>query len=291
MDENSSSPEILCPIDILQNLDKFLGKRELHKVSKFDGPYSRRSVTELIILLQSIRLGGYKKEPKLIPLLPSSNSRTNLILKQHNYLMRCGTAWFSDITALKEKESLLITSSFVQPNEYEVGLYTRPEHPIPEKITPEYLSSLSAVTNLNWSQDIQVLESLNLKKIHLSHSHELMLKMVSAGRVDFMLSSFKNNKDMLYFDGKYTLTPIPYVKVKFPSSRHWNLRKEHKDALIIHTSIETGLSILRKNGTINQAILASGFRSKKTKDWKVLNPLHTRKSLPKKFKKSKYRPM
>ncbi|WNO08511.1 hypothetical protein [Teredinibacter sp. KSP-S5-2] len=269
---HAKSLTILTPEDVLKNLTHYLQGRDVDDIHDFSTQEPRRSVIEVVVLLKALKAGGLASPPILIPLSSDDDSRAGMILKQKEYLMPSGGYWLSTLQHTKNTASQLISAPYVSAGEYEVGLYTRVNYPFPGNISDEFVRSLSAVCNKDWHQDIQVLRSIGIKDLHLVHSHTIMVKMVAFGRADFMLSSFKNiHSDLSYREGNLILTPIPNVKVIFPDSRHWYINRDHPQAHQVFQYLQIGLKKLRENGVLEQAHIASGFSSPKTRDWRILN--------------------
>lgn len=227
----------------------------------------RRSSTETLLLIQMLKAGHFKGDIKLQPFSREDYARTKL--RNTNSNMLGASEWLHQITLQPNREQLLISSPIVRKGEYKVGIYTRPEHP--GLTTPDNLSGLSATTHRLWLQDTSTLNQLQIDSIHFNNSYDLMLKMVNSGRVDLMLSSFKNTKDMELTQGRVTLTPLKGVQVAMNDSRHWYFfDRNNETSRLAYTALEKGIKDFRKQGRINRAFTECGFFSRRTNHWHTL---------------------
>lgn len=262
---------ILVAEDLLANYQRFTQGRDIHSITEFTHPLARRSVTELILLQQALREGGFEQPLVLSPIGAADSARAADLMYRQQHLMEAASHWLSDLAQRNDRAGLLIGSALINSGEYQVGLYVRPHAPILSTFTVESLSEMKSVTHRQWHQDRQALESLGLKEVYLTHDHQLMLKMVYSGRADFMLSSFRNSDDLSYFDGDFQLVPIPGVKVVFHDSRHWVINRQHPHAVAAQQALEQGVAGFRQTGYIHKAMTESGFFELRVANWQVLN--------------------
>ncbi|WP_374034347.1 hypothetical protein ACES2I_17685 [Bdellovibrio bacteriovorus] len=253
--------------DILRDYRSFVKNRDPLKITKFGGPYSRRDVVEVVLFMQALSRGKFQGVVELVP-LPS----TGRILEQvrlGKVTALANSAWSESLA----DGDVYKTKPLIHDGEFVVGIYTRPENAKLLKAKfPEDFAKFSAVTSPEWHPDVKALKALQVGHVFEVSQWELMVKMVSSGRVDFTLAPFRNSQDKRFTDGSAVFVPVRNYKVNLKGTRHWVSSKKHPAGLQMHEVLEKGRQILAQEGTIRRAYRESGFFQDDIADWKLLNP-------------------
>lgn len=262
---HTATLNISVPSDVHLNYLELLDGKQALEIDNYS--QARRSSAEVLLLVQMLKIGGFKDQIRLLPFSREDYAPTKL--RNTSAHMLSASEWLNEINRQNKRENQLISSAIVKKGEYKVGLYTHPKH-LGLK-NSNNLSGLSATTHRLWQADISTLNELQIDSIHFSNSYDLMLKMVKSGRVDLMLASFKNTPDMALITQNIKLTPIKGVQVGINDSRHWAFLNSHDEvSLKAHAALETGIKVFRQQGRIQRAFTESGFFNQRTSSWRLL---------------------
>lgn len=258
--------------NINKDVMQFLSGREPSSVTQYKHRNARRGVISFILLRQALHLGGVKE---------ALNIRTEKVFMRNlNYAAEGKVTligepvWLRDVENYRDK--FYISAAIIREGEFVAGLYTRPNHPLIKSPPNKYsLKNYSALSNRNWKSDWALLEQLELKSIQHSLFWSNIIKMVYAGRADFTLAPFQDTADLTISAYGVTLKAIPEVKVVFDGSRHFVVSRKHPLGESTFGALETGLAILRREGTITRAYTEAGVFSERSKNWPALNTPQT----------------
>lgn len=263
---HASTLKISIPADVHHNYLQLTDNKLPLEITDYSN--ARRSSAEALLLIQMLEAGSFKGDIELLPFSREDYARTKL--RNSSSHMFSSSEWLYQIAQQPNRSQLLISSPVVRRGEYKVGIYTRPDHP--GLIQPNNLSGLSATTHRLWHRDTITLNKLAIDSIHFSNNYDLMLKMVYSGRVDLMLSSFKNTKNMELNQGNIKLLPVNGVQVAMSDSRHWFfIDRNDEVSILAHMALEAGIIEFRKQGRINRAFTECGFFNERTTNWRTLN--------------------
>lgn len=260
---------ILVPPIVHQDFLTYTQGKNIAEIDYFGGPGARRDVVEVILMHQALALGGFNRPLELQSM--DSYKRILQMLGEGLALMSANTVWFEDLKHHQEK--YFVSSSLIDNGAFEAGLYTRPDKVLDLNVsTLTDLSDLSAVSSRNWITDWRTLEALPLDKLYDAPLWYSMVKMVIAGRADFLLAPFQPSQHMALTVKGETLLPVPGVKIVLSGSRHWAVSRDYADAGDAWQALQKGLAILHKEGRVTRAYQESGTFNKEVASWTVLNP-------------------
>jgi hypothetical protein len=97
-----------------------------------------------------------------------------------------------------------------------------------------------------------------------------MVRMVAAGRADFVLAPFSSAPDLSLHAEGLTLLPLPGVKVGLSGSRHFVLAAQHPAFAAFGRRLDEGIQRLHADGRLRQAYQDSGFFSPAVRQWRRL---------------------
>lgn len=231
---------------------------------------TRRDVVELLILQRALALGGFEE-----PLVVRPTDGYLRILRQlaeGKITITGTTVW--DFDARELVEDVWVSNALVRRGEFVVGLYTREKN---EKVlaaqTLPQLLQLTPVTSRNWKMDWSLLEQMGYKHLQYASSWESMVRMVLAGRADFVLAPFPATSSLyIQAEGGRYLQPIPGIKVAFPAERVFAVSKNHFSSLAVYEALQRGIKLMRASGELEQAYRDSGFFNHYTQSWNLVYP-------------------
>ena len=260
--------DVTIESDIYNYAQEVLAGRHPLEVTNYAGKNSQRDVVDFIIVQQALALGGSELEFSFIT--GNYDVRNPRLLKDGLLLINFDTLWLSHAKTFAN--DAYISDPIIRKGEYFAGIYTSIENK--DKLVINTLSDfqkLTVISNRHWPVDWQTLTEL--KPLSLKHEEEwlFMVKLVSLGWVDVMLSPFTKSQTFSYQRDNYQIIAVEGVKVALNDSRHFLVSKKHPLGQATFQALQKGLKILRERGTIEKAYRQAGFFNSKVKDWKVIN--------------------
>lgn len=261
---NASDINIAVPKDVLIDYQKLVGTRNVADITNYSGEGARRDTVEVILFQQALRLGGMKDPIRFVAI---DNYVRNITEVELGRVTAMGTsAWAAD---LKDSKASLSVPT-LREGEYVVGFYTTENNLKVQQASLEQLRQLTVITNKAWQNDISTLEKLGITKIESAPTFAQMVKMLHAGRGDFIMTSFKPNPDLSFEIEGIKLLPVRDLKVAMPGSRHFLVSNNEQGQQVL-AALNQGLNQLRKEGRIRRAYTDAGFFTKKIENWTLLN--------------------
>ena len=264
---NADSLKILVTDADLGHFQRLVDHRDIRKIRDYGGPHSNREAVELVLLHQALRLGGYSGEIELVS--ENNYSRMIRLITQGKATLAGTSIWADDVTELNK---LWVTDAIIREGEFAVGIYVRPDNKraMQARTLADY-TLLSAVSNRNWQVDWRTLEAMQLTHLYHINNMQLMVKMIDAGRGDFMLAPFSAREDLAIVDYGAHLVPVPGIKILFNDSRHWIISKSDPLGQRAFQALQAGLKQLRSEHRVVQAYRQSGFFNPSVADWTAIN--------------------
>lgn len=261
---NAADINLAVPKDVLSDYQKLVGTRNVLDITDYSGEGARRDTVEVILFQQALRLGGMKDPIRFVPI---DNYARNIVEVELDRVTAMGTsAWAADIKDSKASLSL----PTLREGEYVVGFYTTENNLKVQNASLDELRKLTAISNRAWQNDINTLEKLGINKIESAPTFIQMVKMLNAGRGDFILASFKPNPDLAFELDGIKMLPVRDLKVAMPGSRHFLVSNSEQGQQVLQ-ALNAGLNQLRKEGRIRRAYTDGGFFTKKIENWTLLN--------------------
>lgn len=256
---------VAVPKDVLSDYQKLVGTRNLDKIRNYSGEGARRDTVEIILFQQALHLGGLNDAVRFSAI---DNYARSFIEVEAAHATALGTTvWAADIS--KEKASL--SAPTIREGEYLVGFYTPEHNQKVRQASFKQLQKLTVISNTAWKNDIQILEQLGISKIESAPTYLQIVKMLNAGRGDFMMASFKGKSDLSVDVEGIRLVPIQGMKIAMPGSRHFLVANTPQGQQVL-AALNKGLAQLRKEGRIRRAYTDAGFFNPKVERWTLLNP-------------------
>lgn len=262
--------DIMQSENFTQRYQSFLNGRSPHEINDFHATTkgSHIEIIEMILLQQALRLGGIDR-PIVFNPKPSINILEYSDLIAGDSLILARSVWHEDI--LNYRGSLFVSEPLVKFGEYEAGLYVAKRNVHLQNLAEAQLKNLTIVANPRWKVDWRALHNTDLNIVSFIGPWETMLEMVETSVVDAMLINFSVSESLeLNFENRLYV-PINNIKVFLPDSRHFVVSKRHPEGRAVFKALNKGLSILRTNGKIEQALKQSGFINEKVTDWQTIN--------------------
>lgn len=255
---------IAVPKDVLIDYQKLVGTRNIAGITDYSGEGARRDTVEVILFQQALRLGGMKDPIRFVPI---DNYVRNITEVELGRVTAMGTsAWAADL--IDSKAALSVPT--LREGEFVVGFYTTENNLKIQHANLEQLRQLTVITNKAWHNDIFTLEKLGITKIESAPTFVQIVKMLNAGRGDFIMTSFKPNPDLSFEIEGIKLVPIRDIKIAMPGSRHFLVSNNEQGQQVL-AALNLGLNQLRKEGRIRRAYTDAGFFTKKIENWTLLN--------------------
>ena len=255
--------------DLPADYQRFLNGRDPLSINFYGGPSARRDVIEIVLLMQALDLGGFKKpieihvEPSYLRILRG--------VADGQFISSGALMWKADINALQS--AYFITRPVVKEGEFMVGIYTSAKNRNRLNNMPSSkLKNLNVVTSAQWQSDVQTLKDLGFKNITYSPNWVNMVRMIGAERADITLAPFQTTSDMSITVDDVTLYPVRGVTVSIAGSRHWPVSRKHSLGDVFYKALERGLAQLEAKGIIEQAYRDCGFFHPEVAQWTLLKP-------------------
>ena len=135
----------------------------------------------------------------------------------------------------------------------------------------ELEESSTGIIGLHWDNDAQVLEGMGVTNVIRSPTFSSMIKMIIAGRADWVPLELSNSADMSFTMDGARFVPIPGIKFSLLESRHFFVSKKHPQGERVFNALQKGLVELRKQGFIRKALEQAGFFNTRSDSWTMLN--------------------
>ena len=254
--------------DILPDYLHFLNQRDPLTIHEYKGEGARRDVIELVLLMQAVRLGGYRHS---ITLQAEQNYlRTLRGIGEGRFITSAGLAWQTDIEIMDD--AYFTSRLLIKDGEFVVGVYTTLKNQKALQANNlAKLAELNVVTSSQWNNDVRTLKALGLTHVTYSPNWINMARMIEAGRADITLAPFQTGPDMGIKVGDVMLYPIKGIKVAFSGSRHWPVSRKHPEGKAFYEALERGLTELERKGTIQKAYHDCGAFHPDVAQWTLLN--------------------
>ncbi|AUJ69019.1 hypothetical protein [Pseudoalteromonas sp. NC201] len=255
--------------DVLADYQRFVGERDVTKITDFSGQYLRRDVVDMVVAQQALQKGGFDKTFIFTPGFVSF--RESNLLEKGEQLLHFDSYWKAD---LENKGRLLfISEPVIQKGQYFAGIYHGIDNQKVKQLKEEQgLTQLTSVSNPKWQTDWQTLELLPLKQLHAESDWMSQARMVSKGWVDFMLMPLMPKLDNRFVLEDVELIANEHLVVLLNDSRHFAVSRLHPEGERAFAALQKGLAILREQGRITNAYQQAGLIPDLDK-YQVVNPV------------------
>ncbi len=252
--------------DVYNDYKVFIDKKNPLTLTDFSGKGSRRDVVELVLLQQA--LNQNKKKYNIVFKEAPNYKRVIEYIKQGSATMGSNTVWKSDV----EEKYVYATVPTIKEGEFEAGFYVSPINVKAMSVkSVRDIRHLVGISSDSWTPDWTALTNLKLKALYSTSTWESMVKMVHAGRGDFLLAPFQSTEDMSLFANGIRLVPINNFKIRLSGSRVFVVSKQSKNSDTIIKDLNDGLIILRDKKMIQKAYSECGFINNKVSNWIYVN--------------------
>ena len=249
---------LAVPADVYRDYECWLGKRTLATISDYRGPCLRRDVVEVALFQQALIAAGYAHAPQWE--IINSYQRTLLELSHGKLPAAATSLWLKDIEATPgltaSRAVLPVGSNLAQ-------LYGRePVAGIPPLTRLQQLSEFRIVSSSQWDTDWQLLKTLPHAELLEANHWKTMVRWVNHGRADLLLAPpLQHDRQHLTVDA-IRLAPLPGGMLCLPGSRHFAISQQWPEAEKLRQALDRGLSILEKEGRLQQAYQQAGLMMK-----------------------------
>ncbi len=266
--------DLMVERDMLIAYQKFLNGRAVLDISAYHQVGTRRDVLDMVLILQAIKLGGYRTPINLIA--TSFSLRNELLLKKGKVALVFDSFWLAD--AREMLDYVYVSDPIVAQGEYLAGIYTRVESLEDVSLKTQHgLSGLTAVSNPSWRTDWQTLSQLPLNNLVAEDNWIAEAQMVDKGLVDFMMMTFVDSGREAYkLLEQIELVVVPKVAIALSDSRHVVVSRAHSDGVLLFSALQRGLKTLREQGVLYRAYQEAGFTP--YGEFRVIRAELTRKS-------------
>ena len=227
-----------------------------------------REDAEVLLLHRALSLGGCPGPYRYIQMNSHDHERASQLIEKANASVSDAAWWPSgdDISSRYLRQSSAIAESL------EVGIYSSKAGAQIKIDKLADFKTLTAVVSQLWSDDIKLLKSLNLQHIYYQNHWPNIVKMIKAGRSDFMLAPFQSTADMALERGNIQLYPVAGIKLNMPRQRRWLFSLKDAAGERAWNCVERGITQLKADDEINAAYRSAGVINTKVNDWKLLSP-------------------
>jgi len=257
---SANAAVILVSEEVLRDYKLLVGNLAPTSVRDFRGQGSSRQVAEVILLLQALDAGGYRREIRLRT--SPSNAQTLRTLVAGEAHLSGTTRWKQELQKFEPR----INPSFalLRAGEFQMGLFgCRGQL----KLGVPTLNELSIVADRSRSVEWSALKQAHFKAVDSSDSELTRVRMVCLGRVDATVAEFPAASELSIHRGGFTLEAYPEIKLTFEDTRHYPISKVADRSQAVTMALNRGLRVIRRKGLVTRAMLHSGFHHPKTKGW------------------------
>lgn len=264
---------VVATPDVIADYQRLVGNRKPVDISDYRGPGSRRDVVELLLVHQALALAGESRSVTLVP-VPTYQRMLALVADGRADLTG-STVWASDIDANAAR--LQASSAFVADGQFVAGVFhAAGANGTAVKLKERDWASLTAVSSRTWTPDWTALQRLGLSSVYDTGEWPAMVRMVGAGRADFLLAPFQpgsadGGDPAIHFEG-ITLVPVPGLCIALPGSRHVAVARTAGGSRVLQR-LEQGLAQLQRRQAIQRAYTDAGFL---TGDQRACHPMNGR---------------
>lgn len=208
---------------------------------------------QLLLLRQALLLGGDRR--RLVPVAAPTYRRMLALVADGHADLGGAVAWANDIDA--DASRLQASSALAGNGAIAVGIYAvRPE--IAERIRHGQWHDISAVGNRDHDADWMALQKLGLANVYDADSWPAMVRMVGAGRADFLLAPLPVGRDAAIRLDQVVLEPVPGACLPLDGSLHYVLSRSLAGNLL-RERLERGLAELRRTRVLPRAWIETGL--------------------------------
>ncbi|MBB2486208.1 ABC transporter substrate-binding protein [Mitsuaria sp. WAJ17] len=253
----------LIPDDVLLDYQRFLAGRDPVGIADFGGPHARRDVIEVLLIQQALARQDSELRLSLMP-MPTSQ-RLQAELRSGHAACSATSYWREDFP---QSDGLLFSDPVLDEGEFEVGLYTTPDHEraLSARSLRE-LQGLRVLSNRSWRVDWLTLEQLGFTDLQHVASWNLMPRMLQQGRADLLLAPFQPTPDLSMTVEGVRLVPVPGLKLRMRGTRHFLVSHTHPLGPRLREQLNAGLARLRQQGLVRRAYEQCGFFNARVAGW------------------------
>ena len=247
-----------------EDYEKFLQEKQLppEEITDFKSKYSSRVVASLVLISQALKLGGMDAKLRIVTFPNSARERAQV--KKGKIAISGQVHWRTEFDSSVHMSSAIIPQGrFIKAI---LGLANN------EKLKDlRWHSDFKQLTTAivpTWAHDLNLLEEMGVEHIYKAPNKGNLLKMVHAGRVDFILYEFSNKvKDGYFLEDGIKLKVTEKTKIILDGSRHYMVSKLHPQGDRIYKALEAGVKIMKEKGVFEKALYGVGFYPEGEKDW------------------------
>ncbi|ACS78890.1 ABC transporter substrate-binding protein [Maridesulfovibrio salexigens] len=272
-----SQGKTLIPVtiqqDTLDSYNELLLHTGKHPYLLEELPTSKisRSLADVIIAQKAIKLGGI--EPVFIfKAIPNSRRATedaaNGLVVFYPHQLNLNT-----LNVPRYKKNFLVSDPITRFGEFQKAFYCLASNAALLSCTNAKEINLNGkgIVGQHWHNDKKVLRDMGITNLIDAPTFECMIKMIRAGRADWIPLEISNAKDSSMTLYGVHLVPIPEIKFSLLESRHFFISKTHPEGEKIYEALQKGIKELRKQGFIHKILTQAGMFNPNADSWTILN--------------------
>lgn len=242
-----------------------------HKVERIPSGRFDRATIDILILVKALKLGGVTDDIQFR--LVGNVRRQAEEVFTGMAVVGAHLLGMDTLAVRGYEDGLFVSSPVIRQGEFEKGIYCLPDNQRVLRVTSRQGLSRAgtAVIGLHWRSDIKALEAMGVIDVERCPVFESMIKMLAAGRVDWIPLEFSGTDDLSKTMYGVRLIPVPGIKFLLPESRHFIVSKGHPLGPRVLRGLNEGIQQLHQQGFIREALTSAGFFNTKTASWTVLN--------------------
>ncbi|MUM77353.1 hypothetical protein GKC30_06885 [Pseudodesulfovibrio sp. F-1] len=240
------------------------------KVDRIPSEFNHRSTIDAIILTKALKLGGLDSPPEFIPV--TNARRETEEVAAGRAVMAAHQLNYRTVDVPEYKNVFYMSAPIARHGEFVKGFFClQTNEQLLQATSAQDINRMTGIIGQHWDNDAAVLKDMGITNVIRAPTIESMVKMVSAGRADWIPLEFPDNDRLEITLFAYRLVPVPGIKFSLIESRHFLVSKKHPLGKKAFEALQKGIKGLRKKGFIEQALIAAGFFNPRTKSWKTLN--------------------
>lgn len=234
-------------------------------ITDFSSDSMSRVLAEMVLIEQALALGGMDETVEFVPV--PNPARGAYMLETGKVAALGYSIWDTEITG-----SMFRSDPVIKPGELQKVLVgRRNDDRLRRIVSTGNLHGLTAVSDNVWHEDIRILKSMGAEHITTLSRFDLQIACIKNDRGDVALLEYSGPATDRWL-ATHELAVVYGVTVTMPGSRHFAVSRAHPQGAAIFRALQTGLALMRENGTLDAIYRKAGLHSDILRQWKSIYP-------------------
>ena len=226
------------------------------------------SLAHLVIMQQALYKGGLDIDFDFV--ISPNHKRSGALLSSGKAVI---SSFFSYAEA--QPKDTYISSAVMAPRTLKKGIYGLASNKALMRVKSlDDLKPLKGVLVEAWKNDMKILKSHGITQIEVVPKYLNIFTRIAHRGIDYTLLDYPHNDELIQYNNKIKLYPVPNLMLELEGSRHFFISKNHPDGKRVFTALEKGLGIMKDDGTIEKYFRQIKIIRDDFKHYKVLNKVN-----------------